>query len=150
MINHRLLTLETTVQQMANKEMIMQGQINCLNDTVDGLKQYVNDLQRDNEGLIQTLKCVSVSVEALGKKVNMLENGLAMKADKTHVQQINEQSEIIKKINGSKSLGMDSKVSISLDGKVTLESIVEQKTNAIKVSVNDIKGVKTKEDSQNG
>ncbi|OTW45021.1 hypothetical protein BK699_28070 [Bacillus thuringiensis serovar mexicanensis] len=121
-----------------------------MNDTVDGLKQYVNDLQRDNEGLIQTLKCVSVSVEALGKKVNMLENGLAMKADKTHVQQINEQSEIIKKINGSKSLGMDSKVSISLDGKVTLESIVEQKTNAIKVSVNDIKGVKTKEDSQNG
>ncbi|MCC2337273.1 hypothetical protein LKL81_00955 [Bacillus paranthracis] len=86
----------------------------------------------------------------LVQRVTMLEAGLATKADITHIQQINKQSEIIKKINGSKSVGMDSKVSISLDGKVTLESIVEQKTNAIKVSVNDINGVKTKEDSQNG
>lgn len=137
-INHRLLMLEATVQQMVNKEMIMQGQINSLSETVDGLKQYVNDLQRDNEGLIQTLKCVSASVEALSKKVNMLEKGLAMKADITHVQQINKQSEIVKTINDSKSVGMDSKVSISLDGIVTLESIVEHTADSIQGHV--IKG----------
>ncbi|OOZ76582.1 hypothetical protein BHL35_25500 [Bacillus cereus] len=45
-INHRLLTLETTVQQMANKEMIMQRQINSLSETVGGLKRYVNDLEQ--------------------------------------------------------------------------------------------------------
>ncbi|PGR97603.1 hypothetical protein [Bacillus thuringiensis] len=45
-INHRLLMLETTVQQMANKEMIMQGKINSLSETVDVLKQYVNDLEQ--------------------------------------------------------------------------------------------------------
>lgn len=45
-INHRLLMLETAVQQMANKEMIMQGQINSLSETVDVLKQYVNDLEQ--------------------------------------------------------------------------------------------------------
>lgn len=102
------------------------------------LETRVNDLQRDRDGLIQTLNCVSASVEALGKKVNMLEKGLAMKADITHVQQINKQSEIVKTINDSKSVGMDSKVSISLDGTVTLESIVEQKTDSIQGRV--IKG----------
>ncbi len=45
-INHRLLMLEATIQQMANKEMIMQGQINSLSETVDVLKQYVNDLEQ--------------------------------------------------------------------------------------------------------
>ena len=45
-INHRFLMLETTIQQMANKEMIMQGQINSLSETVYVLKQYVNDLEQ--------------------------------------------------------------------------------------------------------
>ncbi|MCU4880402.1 hypothetical protein [Bacillus cereus] len=45
-INHRLLMLEATIQQMANKEMIMQGQINSLSETVDVLKKYVNDLEQ--------------------------------------------------------------------------------------------------------
>ncbi|PGZ44069.1 hypothetical protein COE56_30675 [Bacillus anthracis] len=65
-------------------------------------------------------------------------------------KQINKQSEIIKKINGSKTMGMDSKVSISSDGKVILESIVEQTTDCFKITATDIKGVNTKEDSQNG
>ncbi|BCC17535.1 hypothetical protein HB665_29275 [Bacillus paranthracis] len=71
-------------------------------------------------------------------------------ADITHVQQINKQSEIVKKINDSKSMGMDSKVWLSLDGKVTLESIVEQTTDGYKSSATNIKGVNKKEDSQNG
>ncbi|PGL47726.1 hypothetical protein [Bacillus thuringiensis] len=45
-INHRLLMLETTVQQMANEKEGMQGKINSLSDTVDVLKQYVNDLEQ--------------------------------------------------------------------------------------------------------
>ncbi|SME08022.1 hypothetical protein BACERE00185_02522 [Bacillus mobilis] len=114
------------------------------------LERSVNDLQRDRDGLKQTLLHVSTTVEALNRKVDMLEKGLAMKADITHVQQINKQSEIIKKINGSKSVGMDSKVGISLDGKVTLESIVKQTTDGFKITATDIKGVNTKEDSQHG
>ncbi|WP_176546678.1 hypothetical protein [Bacillus thuringiensis] len=117
---------------------------------VDELEKNVSDLQRDNEGLKQAVLDVSKSVEGLSRKVSMLEEALATKADITHVQLINKQSEVVKQINDSKSVGMDSKVSLSLDGKVTLESIVEQTTNAIKVSANDIKGVKTKEDLQNG
>ncbi|MHA4279762.1 hypothetical protein [Bacillus cereus] len=45
-INHRLLMLETTVQQMANEKECMQGKINSLSETVDVLKQYVNDLEQ--------------------------------------------------------------------------------------------------------
>ncbi|HGV4076299.1 hypothetical protein OCB70_02155 [Bacillus cereus] len=50
------------------------------------LEKRVNDLQRDKEGLIQTLNCVSASVEGLNRRVNMLEEGLATKADITHVK----------------------------------------------------------------
>ncbi|WP_179864193.1 hypothetical protein [Bacillus cereus] len=45
-INHRLLMLETTVQQMANEKECMQGKINSLSETVDVLKKYVNDLEQ--------------------------------------------------------------------------------------------------------
>ncbi|KXY79870.1 MULTISPECIES: hypothetical protein [Bacillus] len=45
-INHRLLMLEATVEQMANEKVIMQGRINYLSETVDGLKQCVNDLEQ--------------------------------------------------------------------------------------------------------
>ncbi|MGD6864261.1 MULTISPECIES: hypothetical protein [Bacillus cereus group] len=45
-IIHRLLMLETTVQQMANEKEGMKGQINSLSEAVDSLKQYVNDLEQ--------------------------------------------------------------------------------------------------------
>ncbi|HDX9512095.1 TPA: hypothetical protein ROY06_005469 [Bacillus cereus] len=101
-------------------------------------EKRINDLQRDNEGLIQTLNCVSTSVKGLSQKVSMLEEGLATKADITHVQLINKQSEIIKKINGSKSISMDCKVGVSLGGRVVAESIVEHTADSIKCGV--IKG----------
>ncbi|MDZ4408778.1 hypothetical protein ORM92_23810 [Bacillus cereus] len=105
---------------------------------IANLEKSVNDLQRDNEGLIQTLNCVSAGVDELNRKVNMLEEGLATKADITHVQLINKQSEIIKKINDSKSIPMDCKVGVSLDGRVVAESIVEHTADSIKCRV--IKG----------
>ncbi|WP_000369914.1 hypothetical protein [Bacillus cereus] len=98
---------------------------------VDELEKNVSDLQRDNESMKQALLSVSTNVEVLSRKISMLEKGLATKADITHVQLINKQSEIIKKINDSKSVGMDSKVGISLDGKVILESIVEHTADSI-------------------
>ncbi|KWU66051.1 hypothetical protein AWW70_00415 [Bacillus mycoides] len=85
------------------------------------------------------------TMEALLRKVDKLENELEMKADITHVQEMVKHSVVIKKINDSKSIGMDSKVGISLDGKVSLESIVEQTTGAIKISATNINGVKTNE-----
>lgn len=105
---------------------------------IANLEKSVNDLQRDNDGLKQTLLHVSMTVEALGEKVSMLEKGLATKADITHVQLINKQSEIIKKINDSKSIPMDCKVGVSLDGRVVAESIVEHTADSIKCGV--IKG----------
>ncbi|HDR6829221.1 TPA: hypothetical protein QCV86_006186 [Bacillus thuringiensis] len=105
---------------------------------IANLEKSVNDLQRDNDGLKQTLLHVSTTVEALGEKVSMLEKGLATKADITHVQQINKQSEIIKKINDSKSIPMDCKVRLSLDGRVVSESIVEHTADSIQCGV--IKG----------
>ncbi|MGE6618515.1 hypothetical protein [Bacillus mycoides] len=109
------------------------------------LEKRVSDLQRDKDGLKQALLNVSTSVEWLSRKVSMVEEALATKADITHVQLINKQSEIIKKINDSKSVGMDCKVGVSLDGRVVAESIVEQTIDAIKISANDIKGVRTNE-----
>ncbi|WP_429725791.1 hypothetical protein [Bacillus nitratireducens] len=84
-------------------------------------------------------------VKWLSRKVSMVEEALATKADVTYVQQINKQSEIIKKINGSETVGMDSKVGISLDGKVIAESVVEQTTDGYKMSATNINGVRTNE-----
>lgn len=98
---------------------------------IANLEKNVSDLQRDNEGLKQAVLNVSTSVEALSRKVNMLEEGLATKADITHDQLINKQSEIIKKINDSKSVGVDRKVGVSLDGRVVAESIVEHTADSI-------------------
>ncbi|AKR35393.1 hypothetical protein P4K49_16115 [Bacillus cereus] len=102
-----------------------------ITEIIADFEKRINDLQRDNEGLIQTLNCVSASVEGLSRKVSMLEEALATKADITHVQLINKQSEIIKKINDSKSVGMDCKVGVSLDGRVVAESIVEHTADSI-------------------
>ncbi|WP_215591360.1 hypothetical protein [Bacillus mycoides] len=44
-INHRLEALETTVKQMYAEKMVTQGQINALSVTVDGLKNYIGDLE---------------------------------------------------------------------------------------------------------
>ncbi|MGF1433726.1 hypothetical protein ACQUW6_05630 [Bacillus thuringiensis] len=57
------------------------------------LEKRVSDLQRDNESLLQTLNVVSASTEGLSRKVSMLEEGLATKADITHVQKLIKQSE---------------------------------------------------------
>ncbi|HDR7784943.1 hypothetical protein ABR776_27255 [Bacillus cereus] len=108
---------------------------------IDDLKNRIDDLQSDNEGLKQALLAASSSTEVLSRRVNVLEEGLAAKVDVLHVRQMIKQSEVIKKINESESVGMDCKVFIALDGKVSLESIVKQTTDSIKISANDIKGV---------
>ncbi|MEC3017444.1 hypothetical protein P9Z80_08975 [Bacillus cereus] len=95
------------------------------------LKTEIVELRMKVAGLEKT-------IEGLTLKVTMLEERLAMKVDITHVQQINKQSEIIKKINDSKSIPMDCKVGLSLDGRVVAESIVEHTTDSIKCGV--IKG----------
>ncbi|MGI8363364.1 hypothetical protein [Bacillus cereus] len=64
-----------------------------ITEIIADFEKRINDLQRDNEGLIQTLNCVSASVEGLSRKVSMLEKGLATKADITHVQELIKQSE---------------------------------------------------------
>ncbi|PED73076.1 hypothetical protein CON97_05580 [Bacillus pseudomycoides] len=112
-IKHRLENLETTVQQMYADKMAIQATINNLNKTVDSLKNVICDLEKELSG-----------------KVNV-----------TDIQQVIKRSEVIKKINDSPSIGMDSAVRISLDGMVVAESVVEHTTDAIKISANDINGV---------
>ncbi|MCU5599099.1 hypothetical protein [Bacillus wiedmannii] len=81
----------------------MQGQIKALSVTVDGLKQYIGDLERK----------------------------LSEKVDVTDIKQVVTRSEIIKKIGDSKSVGMDCKVGVSLDGRVVAESIFEHTADSI-------------------
>ncbi|WP_420796586.1 hypothetical protein [Bacillus thuringiensis] len=88
------------------------------------MKAGIVELRIQVTGLQQT-------IEGLKKRVTMLEKGLATKADMNHVREI-------KKIDDSKSVGMDCKVGISLDGKVILESIVEHTADSIQGRV--IKG----------
>ncbi|MCU5144974.1 hypothetical protein OCA24_04930 [Bacillus cereus] len=99
------------------------------------MKVGIVELRIQVTGLQQT-------IEELKKRVTMLEGGLATKVGITHVQEIVKQSMVIKKIDDSKSVGMDCKVGVSLDGKVVAESIVEQTTNGFKMTATDIKGVK--------
>ncbi|MFP3414983.1 hypothetical protein SB773_25995 [Bacillus sp. SIMBA_074] len=115
-INHRLEVLETTAQQMYVEKMVIQGAINSLNETVDGLKKYVSHL----------------------------EHKLSEKVDVTDIKVVTR-SEIIKKINDSKSVGMDCKVGVSIDGIVVAESVVKQITGGYKMSATNINGVKTNE-----
>ncbi|PDZ02612.1 hypothetical protein CON03_27955 [Bacillus cereus] len=98
------------------------------------MKFRIVELKMQVTGLKQT-------IDELTRKVTMLEEGLAMKADITHVGEIVEQSVIIKKINDSKPVEMDCKVGVSLDGKVVAESIVKQTKDGFKMEATNIKGV---------
>ncbi|QRY15666.1 hypothetical protein JTF64_27490 [Bacillus cereus] len=95
------------------------------------MKVGIVELRIQVTGLQQT-------IEGLERRVTMLEAGLATKADITHVREIVKGSVVIKKINDSKSVGMDCKVGISLDGRVVAESIVEHTADSI--HVREIKG----------
>ncbi|MFP3607346.1 hypothetical protein SB753_36435, partial [Paraburkholderia sp. SIMBA_053] len=66
------------------------------------------------------------------------------KVDVTDIKVVTR-SEIIKKINDSKSVGMDCKVGVSIDGIVVAESVVKQITGGYKMSATNINGVKTNE-----
>ncbi|KLA34239.1 hypothetical protein [Bacillus cereus] len=57
-----------------------------ITEIIADFEKRINDLQRDNVGLKHTLLNVSASVEGLSRRVSMLEEGLAMKADITHVK----------------------------------------------------------------
>ncbi|MEW9139046.1 hypothetical protein ACQGSH_22085 [Bacillus wiedmannii] len=96
---------------------------NYVDERVNVLAGKIYELERVVDNLEKTVSILSTEIREISKKANT-------------------GAEIIKQINDSKSVGMDSKVFISLDGKVTLESIVKQTTDAIKISANDIKGVK--------
>ncbi|OTY41039.1 hypothetical protein BK742_18510 [Bacillus thuringiensis serovar pingluonsis] len=95
------------------------------------MKLGVVELRMQVTGLEQT-------IVDLARRVTMLEAELATKADITHIQEMVEQSLVIKQINDSKSVGMDCKVEVSLDGKVVAESIVEHTADSIQGRV--IKG----------
>ncbi|MGG5736743.1 hypothetical protein [Bacillus cereus group sp. IBL03679] len=95
------------------------------------MKVGIVELRIQVVGLQQT-------IEELARKVTMLETELAMKADITHVREMVKQSVVIKKINDSKSVGMDCKVGISVDGKVLAESMVRHTADSIQGRV--IKG----------
>ncbi|MFE9078672.1 hypothetical protein [Bacillus mobilis] len=99
------------------------------------MKLGIVELRMQVTGLEQT-------IINLVRRVTMLEEGLATKADVTHVQEIVKESVVIKKIDDSKSVGMDCKVGVSLDGRVLAESLVKQTTDGFKISATDIKGVK--------
>ncbi|MGA5660445.1 hypothetical protein ACPCZR_12760 [Bacillus bombysepticus] len=102
------------------------------------MKVGIVELRIQVTGLQQT-------IEELTRKVTMLEEGLATKADITHVREIVKESVVIKKIDDSKSVGMDYEVRVSLDGIVVAESVVKQTTDGYKMSASNIKGVGTNE-----
>ncbi|MGQ3740570.1 hypothetical protein [Bacillus sp. Fil] len=97
--------------------------------------QYVDERVSELGSQIYGLKR---AVENLTQTVTLLSAKIDTKTDKDDVQQIIKQSELIKKINESSSIGMDSTVRISLDGKVIAESIAEHTADYIQGRV--IKG----------
>ncbi|MGM1358807.1 hypothetical protein ACS2B2_15140 [Bacillus cereus group sp. BceL297] len=106
-----------------------------MDDQKNEMKLGIIELRIQVTGLQQT-------IDELIRRVTLLEEGLAMKADITHVQEMVKQSIVIKNINDSKSVGMDCKVGVSLDGRVLAESVVKQTTDGFKISATDIKGVR--------
>ncbi|SME68589.1 hypothetical protein BACERE00198_00275 [Bacillus cereus] len=57
-----------------------------ITEIIADFEKRINDLQRDKDGLKQTLLDVSTKVEGLNRRINMLEKALATKVDITHVQ----------------------------------------------------------------
>lgn len=53
---------------------------------VDDLTIQVSSLKEENKGLTQSLLTISTSVEQLNRKVNMLEDALATKANINHIR----------------------------------------------------------------
>ncbi|HHL0969529.1 TPA: hypothetical protein ACQUHP_001004 [Bacillus cereus] len=64
-----------------------------ITEIIADFEKKINDLQRDKDGLKQTLLDVSTMVEGLNRRVNMLEKALATKTDITHVQELIKQCE---------------------------------------------------------
>ncbi|MEB9684600.1 hypothetical protein BK742_26180 [Bacillus thuringiensis serovar pingluonsis] len=95
------------------------------------LKLGIVELKIQVTGLEQT-------IVDLVRRVTMLEAELATEADITHIQEIVKESLVIKKIDDSKSVGMDCKVGVSLDGRVVAKSVVEHTADSIQGCV--IKG----------
>ena len=87
---------------------------------IANLERSVNDLQRDNDGMKQALLNVSTNVEALNRKVNMLEETLATKTDITHVQRLVKQSGRIHKMANNKLI-----IEVTADTTEALEGIKE-------------------------
>ncbi|EOP96235.1 phage protein [Bacillus cereus HuB4-4] len=116
-----------------------------ITDIIADFEKKINDLQRDNDGLKETLLTVSASVEELSRRVSMIEEGLATKVDITHIQEVIKQSEVIKKINDSEPVEMNCKVSVNLDGKAIAETTIEHTADSIHVTPN---GVYTREDNR--
>ncbi|PEO24336.1 hypothetical protein [Bacillus wiedmannii] len=102
------------------------------------MKLGIVELRMQVIGLQQT-------IDELTRRVTMLEAGLATKVGITDVQEMVKESVVIKKINDSKSVGMDCKVGVSLDGRVVAESVVKQTTDGYKMSATNINGVRTNE-----
>ncbi|MBW3491144.1 hypothetical protein [Bacillus sp. FDAARGOS_1420] len=102
-----------------------------MGNKTNNMKVGIVELRIRVTGLQQT-------IEGLERRVNTLEKGLATKADITHVREMVKESVAIKKINDSKSVGVDCKVGISLDGRVVAKSIVEHTADSIQGRV--IKG----------
>ncbi|MGE1039695.1 hypothetical protein ACQKF0_09410 [Bacillus wiedmannii] len=125
---------------MANNRL----KVNIDADTSEALKQMkvvteaVNECVAALEKLEQVMGRFTNKNNSIEIEVPVLLNRKQIAEAITNVKK----SELIQKINDSKLMGMDSKVSISLDGKVILESIVEQTTDGFKITATDIKGVK--------
>ncbi len=80
------------------------------------------------DGRVYELKA---QIDGLKQAVDNLTQTVSMLSNKVNAQQVVKRSEVIKKINESKSVGMDSAVRISLDGKVIAESVIEQTADTI-------------------
>jgi DNA integrity scanning protein DisA with diadenylate cyclase activity len=99
----------------------MEG-MDVINRRLEGLELTAQQMQRAINSLCET-------VDSLKKHIGDLERELSDKVGVTDIKQVVKQSEIIKKLNDSKSIGMDCKVGVSLDGRVVAESIYQWSEN---------------------
>lgn len=95
------------------------------------MKLGIVELRMQVIGLQQT-------IDELTRRVTMLEAETRTKVGITDVREIVKESAVIKKVSDSKSVGMDCKVGVSLDGRVVAKSIVEHTADSIQGRV--IKG----------
>ncbi|KAB7653817.1 hypothetical protein P4408_20775 [Bacillus thuringiensis] len=125
-------------EQMSALSVKVEVDTKEANENIKELTAAINECVETFEKLDKVMGRFTNKNNSIEIEVPVLINGKKIAEAITNVKK----PELIQKINYSELVRMDSKVGISLDGKLILETIAGHTMDGFKMTATDIKGVK--------